>query len=638
VTLNTTVLTTDLIYQSADFRITGRPTHNHSPKIVTLMYPSFTGFVTYAGIGSLWYKATSQLIAKWLAGPADLSMADVASVLQSKGAQLVAEAQRSTHSLGQMTFVLAGFEGGKPIVYVISNCETVSGQRYPTGRDLKITYRRIRENRKATVIITGSGADYISSADQRRLAYAAARSPHDSGRIRRRLEEIHLAAEEAEKKRKRKSTISPHCMVVSFRSDGSGILRLDQAAPEIPHEFPHVAFGQNMTEMLSRAMATTGIDLSKARIVQGAFASFGQGTKPKAEIPPCRFTVTSPDPAAGYNLRELAEGSSSLTRASAINDSGIVVGTAEPQGDRTYYVPWVWNNERTVILDTPGVANAVSGTGEVALELSAADGRSHAGVYAGGPVIDLHGFLNQSDAITATNSWASVINDAGLIGGCIQDRSGEDGERNPISHAVYLQPGGPVVALAQLAGARRYRAVGVNQSGMLLIMAAIGTFDTRCILWNTVDKTITYAGGVDSNIFPIAMTDSGVVLGQANNKLSQKVAALCTPGGAWQRLGTEDGWSPVDINDNGDVVGRVQIDGIDRPWLHLSTGQLILLPYLVSHNTIPTSINNVRQIVGTSQADHGSHAVLWEIPSGAYTRRASGCRRSPACSAVTRRV
>ena len=47
-TLNTTVLTTDLIYQSADFRITGRPTHNHSPKIVTLMYPSFTGFVTSA--------------------------------------------------------------------------------------------------------------------------------------------------------------------------------------------------------------------------------------------------------------------------------------------------------------------------------------------------------------------------------------------------------------------------------------------------------------------------------------------------------------------------------------------------------------------------------------------------------------
>jgi len=85
-TLNTTVLTTDLIYQSADFRITGRPTHNHSPKIVTLMYPSFTGFVTYAGIGSLWYKATSQLIAKWLAGPV-LSWATLArkSVSASDG-------------------------------------------------------------------------------------------------------------------------------------------------------------------------------------------------------------------------------------------------------------------------------------------------------------------------------------------------------------------------------------------------------------------------------------------------------------------------------------------------------------------------------------------------------------------------
>src|SRR5580698_7334716 len=140
-TLNITVLTADLIYQSADFRITGRPTHNRTPKIVTLTYPSFTGLVTYAGIGSLWYKATSQLIAKWLTGPGDLSMADVAGVLQSKGAELVAEAQRSTGRWEKMTFVLAGFEGGKPSLYVISNFETASGKQYATERGLKITHR-----------------------------------------------------------------------------------------------------------------------------------------------------------------------------------------------------------------------------------------------------------------------------------------------------------------------------------------------------------------------------------------------------------------------------------------------------------------------------------------------------------------
>jgi len=271
-TLNITVLTADLIYQSADFRITGKPTHNRSPNIVTLTYSSFTGFVTYAGIGSLWYKATSQLIAKWLTGAGDLSMADVASVLQSKGAELVAEARRSTGRLECMTFVLAGFEGGKPGVYVISNFETASGERYATERSLKITYRRIGQNRKATTIVTGSGADYVSTAGRRALAYAAARSSYDSGRIRQRLERIHLAAEEGERK-KGKSTISPHCMVVSFRSDGSGVLRLDPAAPEIPQEFPHVAFGQNLAELLSGAMRSLGIDPAKARIVQGAYAS-----------------------------------------------------------------------------------------------------------------------------------------------------------------------------------------------------------------------------------------------------------------------------------------------------------------------------------------------------------------------------
>lgn len=172
-----------------------------------------------------------------------------------------------------------------------------------------------------------------------------------------------------------------------------------------------------------------------------------------------------------------------------------------------------------------------------------------------------------------------------------------------------------MVALRGPAEAHLFRTVDVTQSGTLLVMAAIAPFDTRCMLWNTIDKTTAYVGGADSNVFPIAMADSGVVLGQGNNSRGQKVALLCAPGDAWQRVGTEDGWSPVDINDNGDIVGRVQIDGVDRPWLRLATGQLILLPYLVSHHTIPTSINNARQIVGFSNADHGSHAVLWEVPS-----------------------
>jgi hypothetical protein len=325
--------------------------------------------------------------------------------------------------------------------------------------------------------------------------------------------------------------------------------------------------------------------------------------------------VASPEPAAGYQLRELAAGDSSPALASDINDSGIVVGTAPPQVGRDYYAPWMWNNGRSAILDLPGTANAINSIGEVALSLRAADGKSHAGVYSGGSILDLHASLDQSDAFTATNSWAYVINNAGLVGGCVEDRSGEDGERNPHSSAVYLQPRGVVVALTEPVEARNCRAVDINQSGTILVMASIAPFNVRCILWNTIDKTITHVGGVDSNIFPIAMTDTGVVLGQANNEIGQKVAVLSTSGGNWRRAGTEDGWSPVDINDCGDIVGRAQIDGIDRPWLQLSTGQLILLPYLVSHNTIPISINNTRQIVGSSHADHGSHAVLWEIPS-----------------------
>lgn len=613
-TLNITVLTSDLIYQSADFRITGRPTHNRSPKIVSLAYRSFSGFVTYTGIGSIWNKDTSQWITEWLTGPPDVSMAEVANLLQTKGTKLVADARPSTGRLEPMTFILAGFEEGKPIVYVASNVEDISGRGHPAERDLKISYRRIGKNRKATVIATGSGKAYVSPADKKRLAYMAARSPHDSGLIRRRLETIHLAAGEAEKQ-KGKYTISPHCMVVSLRSDGSGVLRLDQSAPEIPSQFPRVVFGMNTTKIMSEGLRAVGIDPSKARVVQGASASMVNGEQPKAVIPPCRFTVASPDPTAGYRLSELVADGCPLSRACAINDSGLIVGTADPHGDRTYYAPWIWNDKKAMLLDFPGAANDINGSGEVALTLQAAEDRNHACIYAGGNIVDLHSAFDQTQELTATHSSATAINDAGLVGGGVQDRSGQDGERNPRSWAVYFQPMGMVVALKGPGNARSCRTVDINRSGTLLVMAGIGPFNTRCILWNTADKTMTHVGGPDSNAFPIAITDSGSVLGQANNERGQKVAIICPPAGNWQRLGTEDGWSPVDINNSGDVVGRVQIDGIDRPWLRLSTGQLILLPYLVNHNTIPTSINNVGKIVGASHADHGSHAILWQLSS-----------------------
>jgi hypothetical protein len=625
-TLTITVITNEVIYQSADFRLVGQPDSRRSPKITQIACPSFLGIVTYSGIGSYNYKDVSSLVAAWLTGKPDFSIAEVATLLKTEGAKLVTDASRGRSELFPMTFVLAGFEDEKrPIVYIISNWENIRREQFPVERELKVSSRRLTKSQKAIVIATGSGAGWVTNTERKLLGNLAARYPHDTGRIRRRLELIHQRASDAEKTKK-KDTITPHCVVVSFRSDGSGVIRLDPDADRPPAIFPTVAFGVNMADRFKEGLRAAGIDPDRARIVQAAF-TYPSDHRPKRALPPCRFTVSSPEPIKGYKLREITGDGRSLSAARAINDNGVIVGAIDPDGDRAHFTPWMQQGECVKIFDVPGVAAAVNNHGEIAINIQSVDGQTHACVlFDGDKLFDLTTLPPPPGTIaipTVSEAWA--INDSGVVGGSVRYLEGEGSNKPSANLPACWNPGGVVVAqelppnvrvvaiAQQLPGMSNCRVVDVNQGGILLIMAAIAAFDTRCILWDTSAKTNIHVGGMNANVFPIGLTNSGVILGQANNANGSKTAVICSADGSWQRLGTNDGWAPVAINDNGDVVGRVQIDGIDRAWLRLSGGELIMLPYAISHNTIPTAINNSGQIVGLSSGDHGNHAVLWEI-------------------------
>jgi hypothetical protein len=581
--------------------------------------------VSYSGIGSYKYKDVSRMVEEWLTGDPNRTIAEVAALLQTKGKELVAQASRGRSKLFEMTFTLAGFEDKKqPIVYIISNWENIKREQYPPGRDLKISFRRLTNPQKATVIITGSGAEWITPAERRTLGNIAARYPHDTGRIRRRLEIIHQSASDAEKLNK-EDTITPHCVVVSFCRDGSGVLQLAPDAKEPPTIFPAVAFGMNMTDQLKQGLRAAGIDPTKIRLVQEAF-SYPSNSRPKRDLPPCHFTASSPEPIKGYKLREITGDGRSLDAARAINDNGVVVGTLGPHGDNTHYTPWIMEGENIKIFDLPGAAEAVNNHGEIAINLRSSDGQSHACViFDSNKVLDLATLQPPPGAVAIpAQSQALAINDSGLIGGSVRFLQGRDND-SPANLPAYWNPGGVavaqelppnyrLVAVAQeLPGMSNCRVVDVNQHGLLLVMASIAAFDTRCILWNPSTKSNLHVGGLHANVFPIGLTDSGTILGQVNNDNGLKIAIICPAGENWERLGTDDGWSPVGINENGDVVGRTKIDGTDRPWLRLNSGELVMLPYVISHNTIPTAINNTGQIVGISNSDHGSHAVMWEM-------------------------
>ena len=99
-TLNITVLTPVVIYQSADFRLTdsatGKLVTNRSVKTVGLTYPGWGGFVTYTGLGSWEGRAVSGWIANLLGGQSDLTMAQVAELLEAQGTKVIDAVARRT--------------------------------------------------------------------------------------------------------------------------------------------------------------------------------------------------------------------------------------------------------------------------------------------------------------------------------------------------------------------------------------------------------------------------------------------------------------------------------------------------------------------------------------------------------------
>ena len=97
-TLNITLLTPIAIYQSADFRLTDPSDasfiRDESAKTVVLRYMSWSGFVTYTGIGSWNGVSLSEMVVDWLTGIHAPSMADVVAIIEREGTGLIKELER----------------------------------------------------------------------------------------------------------------------------------------------------------------------------------------------------------------------------------------------------------------------------------------------------------------------------------------------------------------------------------------------------------------------------------------------------------------------------------------------------------------------------------------------------------------
>jgi hypothetical protein len=607
VTLNITVLTPIIIYQSGDFRLTDGDTGalitDKSAKTVSLVYRDWSGLVTYTGLGSWEGKAVSAWIAEWLATKGDLTMSEVAEILESEGTKLLDTVHRRTHRPRMRhTFTLAGLQENTATVLVISNYQDSFGRRATKPADsLSISYRALRPEEKALVLITGR-SQAVDDSDRRLLKRLALDYPEDGGRLRRRIEEITAKAAASPNSAQ---LISKDCVVLSFRIDGSGVLQLNSEG-ENPTSIPQLMHGINIADQMRDLLKSLGVDPSRTNLVQAASAATGRVAPP--QVGSCLFSVVTPESGAAYRLEELETDEVALSSPSGISNSGHIVGTGHPSPGYQHGVPWLYYDGQVTALPYSGNALAVNNHGDVA-GTRQDGGASRAVLFSAGQVIDHPLYHGTEGAFAGTDSTGRAINDNGVTAGNVRSQVEEQGRPN--TRPAIFRAGELPVANMDITGEYGSEALRINSSGLVLVLVVPAIFDGRSVIWNPADGAVTLVGGAQASVHPIAINDHRLVLGQARDDRARPIAMLCEPGGTWQRLGTDAGFAPTDMNVHGDVVGMATVDRLQRPWLRLRTGEIVWLPYVREHHCSAAAINDGGEIVGNAGADHGSHALKW---------------------------
>jgi hypothetical protein len=404
-TLNLTLLTTEAIYQSADFQLTdgntNEPLHTESMKLVTVHYPDWEGFVTYTGVGRWQQRDTAEWIVEWLTGLEDASPDAVIGRLRERGTALLRDIERAPRGRRHPhTFVFAAFVKGRPRVATISNFEDCAGRSDASpSAELR---EDSRECRRPFLLATGQ-KQAVKRASRRELERVAARSDTSPARIRNALTEMNAKAAKSPEAR---GTVSVGCSVTSFRRDGSGFQDLTEGSTAQPRSLMN---GQPLPDIA----ALTGINPGRARGV--SFGRFGPATQQHPH-PPCVPRTVTPEESDGYQLAQLTHPEFEAAVARDVNEHATVLGSGTRPGQPGTHLLCIWNSDRSGNL-AGFTGNAglrgLNRSGQTGVTANMTNGSVHAVRWSShGPPEDLGTFQG-------IDSGAFAINDAGVVVGWV---------------------------------------------------------------------------------------------------------------------------------------------------------------------------------------------------------------------------
>jgi hypothetical protein len=273
-TLNITVVGANGIHQSADFRLVdfkagldGKwiPLQGSSPKLITLRYKDWAGYLTYCGIGLWDYKPTYTSAAEWIVSLGqNPTFDDVVRILETRGSEWIKHIQNRSDEFQSHSFILAAYELGLPRVTIVSNTHSTE------GKFSKPEVGRLRSSvggGGAGTHVYVTGVDYTVPNEDRIAIRRMSEETVPAIDLRNRLATINANAANRSENR-----ISVSCLCYSLDSLGRG-------AGEIHGE---------VTGPLIPILISHGIDYSKAiaqlgqQLVQVAFTPGSKARHKKA--------------------------------------------------------------------------------------------------------------------------------------------------------------------------------------------------------------------------------------------------------------------------------------------------------------------------------------------------------------------
>jgi hypothetical protein len=134
------------------------------------------------------------------------------------------------------------------------------------------------------------------------------------------------------------------------------------------------------------------------------------------------------------------------------------------------------------------------------------------------------------------------------------------------AHHATTFAGGQATRLAEPAGALSSEALGVNQAGIIVGVATLGSGARQALLWSSAAAAPLALPGLGGS-FSLAngINDQNTVVGIAQTDTGDTVLVLWQPSGAtyspspWDSAGNVSN-APVAINDNGDLAGNLAAD------------------------------------------------------------------------------